>query len=746
MPVPVWEICYADLASVNSPEEERFVVSKIRESRDYSTNAIYWLGGQMQGPDDWHWVDNSPMTYTAWLKKPGLSSSLACLGMQWASTPTPLLPSGLYWQAQDCSSIGGYVCKKENQVSGTGLNLNGTVNGTEGRLTSPRYPAPYFHNLDYWVNISAPEAHRIVIHFTRLDLEAQAHCLYDFLQLGDANRRTQPKTLCGHYDPAQLERLNFVSESNAASLRFHSDYSISGGGYSLMWHAVDVSGCPLQTLTAKEGVITSPNYPHFLLAHLDCSTTILAPAGRRVWLEITDFDMSLPDALLELSLGGGTERIQPFMRKDLLSDGVFLSVGERLQIRLKTGDEPKGRGFRAVYKTVSSVHEGRVLDLGNTTGGTLNWVNYPLNPPSEVDFTDRLVVPLGKIIHLQFYNTEPSLWDDMEGKKSCADGMGEIEVKDTYADPSGNGTWWKLCEAPGHEEVVPLSITSYLNTIQIRQINSLARSGSKGIKLNVSVSVQTDLNYKVKLLQSPTDSAVESCRPNPCQNGGKCASSSNKKSCQCIGHFTGMFCALTVCELEPCLHGRCELTATGFTCHCLPGYIGETCDTKKKPCADKPCEGRGECIPRSDTTFYCRCHAWWEGPRCERRLMMRIPYKPLSERMLQEPFWLGLITVTVVLGVLGLFWCAKRHFPEKLEKLLAEEADRNRHCLGVTGRTPSVREQLGGGAGPLYTSGGQLAVPGGGSGSLAGASGGAAGRQALLARCLAASVSANPPC
>lgn len=55
--------------------------------------------------------------------------------------------------------------------------------------------------------------------------------------------------------------------------------------------------------------------------------------------------------------------------------------------------------------------------------------------------------------------------------------------------------------------------------------------------------------------------------------------------------------------------------------------------------------------------------------------------------MLQEPFWLGLITVTVVLGVIGIIWCAKRHFPEKLEKLLAEEADRNRGgesdlCLG----------------------------------------------------------------
>lgn len=145
--------------------------------------------------------------------------------------------------------------------------------------------------------------------------------------------------------------------------------------------------------------------------------------------------------------------------------------------------------------------------------------------------------------------------------------------------------------------------------------------------------------------------------------------------CQCVGHFTGMFCALTLCELEPCLFGECELTVNGYRCHCQPGYTGLSCERKQSPCEDNPCEGRGECVEKGDT-FHCRCHAWWEGPRCEKR-MMHIPFKPLSERMLQEPFWLGLITVFVVLAVIGLVWCAKRHFPEKLEKLLAEEVDRH---------------------------------------------------------------------
>lgn len=67
------------------------------------------------------------------------------------------------------------------------------------------------------------------------------------------------------------------------------------------------------------------------------------------------------------------------------------------------------------------------------------------------------------------------------------------------------------------------------------------------------------------------------------------------------------------------------------------------------------------------------------GDRCERK-MLHITYKPLTERMLQEPFWLGLLTVFVVMGILGIIWCAKRHVPEKIEKILSEEAERSRHC------------------------------------------------------------------
>lgn len=71
------------------------------------------------------------------------------------------------------------------------------------------------------------------------------------------------------------------------------------------------------------------------------------------------------------------------------------------------------------------------------------------------------------------------------------------------------------------------------------------------------------------------------------------------------------------------------------------------------------------------------------GDQCERKVL-HITYKPLTERMLQEPFWLGLLTVFVVMGILGIIWCAKRHVPEKIEKILSEEAERSRHCKHET--------------------------------------------------------------
>ena len=62
------------------------------------------------------------------------------------------------------------------------------------------------------------------------------------------------------------------------------------------------------------------------------------------------------------------------------------------------------------------------------------------------------------------------------------------------------------------------------------------------------------------------------------------------------------------------------------------------------------------------------------GATCERRIK-NIPFKPLSERMIEEPFWLGLLAVFCVLGILGIAYTVKKHLPDKFDRLLADGQD-----------------------------------------------------------------------
>ncbi|KAF2354315.1 EGF-like domain, partial [Trinorchestia longiramus] len=203
----------------------------------------------------------------------------------------------------------------------------------------------------------------------------------------------------------------------------------------------------------------------------------------------------------------------------------------------------------------------------------------------------------------------------------------------------------------------------------------------------VTFEVKTDPLWLSRSLASDaTDPLlVASCSPSPCLNGGSCTQDASHAWCHCKPGYSGIFCQVSACMRKPCSHGECQLPTKpvkrgqiDFICLCATGWEGLRCEQRVSPCENNPCKGRGTCSVISDVDFKCTCHAWWEGKQCERR-MTNIPYKPLSERMIEEPFWLGLITVAVVLTVIGIAFCIKKQFAEKIEKFFADEIEKSKY-------------------------------------------------------------------
>lgn len=222
----------------------------------------------------------------------------------------------------------------------------------EYKRTSWNKTTPKERHKRYW----APHKNISIKNLNRADTNRNANYTvaefykvdnFRLRKLSDENSNSQSLRLCGSHETA-ISNYNFVSRGNEMHLYFHSDYSITGSGFSLNWNAIDISACPIQTLTAREGFISSPHYPHFLLNDLDCTFVIQAPYGRRIFIDFTDFEI-ISGGSVEINIG--EDHFIPFKSSRVLNDGVFVSKTEKLIVRLQTGSQPRGKGFRAIYRT-----------------------------------------------------------------------------------------------------------------------------------------------------------------------------------------------------------------------------------------------------------------------------------------------------------------------------------------------------------------------------------------------------------
>jgi len=74
----------------------------------------------------------------------------------------------------------------------------------------------------------------------------------------------------------------------------------------------------------------------------------------------------------------------------------------------------------------------------------------------------------------------------------------------------------------------------------------------------------------------------DDCDPNPCENNGTCTDGENSFTCDCVDGFTGDTCETDIdeCLSFPCLNGgTCSDGINSFTCNCTADFTGPTCAT-----------------------------------------------------------------------------------------------------------------------------------------------------------------------
>ena len=95
-------------------------------------------------------------------------------------------------------------------------------------ISTPNYPRAYNNGENKQWPIQAPAGQHIRFEFTDFSIEDHKTCGYDWVQVIDGNGQELLKKSCGDTKPK-----SFLSKTNKATVKFHSDGSTTRKGFRL---------------------------------------------------------------------------------------------------------------------------------------------------------------------------------------------------------------------------------------------------------------------------------------------------------------------------------------------------------------------------------------------------------------------------------------------------------------------------------------------------------------------------------
>ncbi|XP_077981827.1 cubilin-like [Glandiceps talaboti] len=304
--------------------------------------------------------------------------------------------------------------------------------GTALEITSPGYPGHYGNN-EYceWV-IGASEGKVLKVSVWEFDTEYG----YDFVDLGNgddpSDLETQFRRLSG-----SLDIQTHLSEMDHMWLVFTSDGSVTHTGFVFEFEEVE----PVEDPTEKPEIgttiapspapcggnvtvfdepveVLSPNYPSHYDNNLECLWSIVAPEGRRILINITDFETEA--AFDWVTMGTGLDSSNRKSIFKFLTGSVYLEPfdanSNQMWMTLTTDHTNTRKGFSITFQELKSVDCGGsfIIPPGGHVG--IFSPNYPAQYDNN-EFCEWIIQadPTRSIlVNVRSFHTEDQYdWVDM---------------------------------------------------------------------------------------------------------------------------------------------------------------------------------------------------------------------------------------------------------------------------------------------------------------------------------------------
>ncbi|XP_025082446.1 uncharacterized protein LOC112557056 isoform X3 [Pomacea canaliculata] len=164
-----------------------------------------------------------------------------------------------------------------------------TYRTTEGIIQSPSYPNSYPRRKQCTYFIEQREGYVFELTFTNFSLgDVRGSCSKNYVEVRDGGFDTSPllgSRYCGGDLPPVL-----TSSQSLMWIRFVTDGSSTNKGFRATFK-IGTPSCGSKTLTEKQGVFTSPNFPNIYPNNVECTWLIQGVPNEVVTLTFTSFQL-----------------------------------------------------------------------------------------------------------------------------------------------------------------------------------------------------------------------------------------------------------------------------------------------------------------------------------------------------------------------------------------------------------------------------------------------------------------------